>query len=171
MRSAIGWAGAEGCSPSAECCIPAPAPAPGPALPGAPNPRPPPPGDNGASRRRVEGCRGGDFLLKQGEGEMGRRRFRDFSIKGALNSSLLASCGKPPIWSVWALICCWPDGLSGPQGAGRHPLGRTKEMERLGNMLMPEPSPPALASSDSLRKWHFRSASLLSGLPKFYSPY
>lgn len=101
---------------------------------------------------------------------MGRRRLRDFSIKATLNSSLLASRGKPPIWSVWALICFWPDGLPSPQGAGRHPLHWTKEMERLGNMLMQSPPrrqpAPALASSDSLGKWHFRSMSLPSGLPK-----
>ena len=90
--------------------------------------REPPPGDGRRGRGRPEGRRRCDFLLQQGEREMGRRKLRGFSIKAALNSSLLASCGKPPIWSVWALICFWPDGLSCPQGAGRHPLRRTKEM-------------------------------------------
>lgn len=86
------------------------------------------PGTDWEDRRQPEGCRRCDFLLQKGEREMGRRKLRDFSIRAALNSSLLASCGKPPIWSVWALICFWPDGFSCPQGAGRHPLRRTKEM-------------------------------------------
>lgn len=88
----------------------------------------PPPRDRLRGQGAAEGCRRCDFLLQKGEREMERRKLRDFSIRAALNSSLLASCGKPPIGSVWALICFWPDGFSCPQGAGRHPLRRTKEM-------------------------------------------
>lgn len=138
----------------------------------APDPCPPPLQDSGARGRRLAKVgRRCDFLLKQGKREMGSRRLRDFSIKAALNSRLLASCGKPPIWSVWALICFWPDGLSRPQGAGRHPLRRTKEMERLGNMLMLEPSPPpapALACMTASEKVTFQECVAPIRAPKIH---
>lgn len=52
--------------------------------------------DNGSAGGGPEVCGGCAFLLKQGKREM-VRRVTDFSIKAVLNSSLLASYGKPPI--------------------------------------------------------------------------
>lgn len=53
-------------------------------------------GITGSAGGGPEVCGGCAFLLKQGKREM-VRRVTDFSIKAVLNSSLLASYGKPPI--------------------------------------------------------------------------